>query len=103
MKRRSFLKVAVAGLGALAGCVQRDPNAPTECPFCKGKGRVNCVGCEGSGKVPKYATRRVRSPETVPCDICGGEGGFTCTMCDGSGKGKAMPFHAPRPPSLSLR
>lgn len=47
------------------------------CPACKGRGRIDCLACEG-GKdgIPRF----------YGCARCGSEGSFECHVCKGAGK-----------------
>jgi DnaJ-class molecular chaperone len=102
MQRRSFLAAVATGLAGICGCIkQAEEVPPGKCTWCKGTGKNTCDTCNGSGQLPKYATRRVRSPETVPCYFCEGKGVFQCSFCDGRGNAKpgsdsGVPFRTRR-------
>ncbi len=60
----------------------------TECPRCKGKGKLACPKCRGEGNLKRENPEFSGKP-TMPCPYCEG-GGFTsdttCIRCGGKGK-----------------
>lgn len=54
----------------------------TRCALCKGRGKVICTHCQGSGKAPSSRGPR-QAPE--PCPHCQGSGWMCCLGCLGSG------------------
>ncbi len=50
------------------------------CKECFGKGRVECISCDGTGK-----SKVVLNDAPENCHTCGGQGTVTCTECSGRG------------------
>lgn len=58
-----------------------------ECPRCRGRGKVTCSRCQGSGR----GFISVLFPAISHFGICGdcnGTGRVKCVICDGTGKVK---------------
>ena len=59
----------------------------TQCPYCRGCGKVRCATCNGYGRVSvtQYSPYYGYYTMVVPCTNCSGIGCFYCTHCSGTG------------------
>lgn len=58
-----------------------------DCPFCDGRGTIECGDCGGEGGWPACDTGVYNVPigHVVDCKGCNGRGEFECPSCDGEG------------------
>ncbi len=54
----------------------------TDCPHCKGTGKVNCPVCKGLGRIQRVKQESWLENET--CHICNGRGLIACPYCHGT-------------------
>ena len=57
----------------------------SHCPYCKGRGRLTCALCCGTGVV-QVAVAGQSQMTVADCPLCSGKGETTCINCKGDGR-----------------
>jgi hypothetical protein len=92
-----LLGVGLANPGGVRRLIPGDGREPwRECDRCQGRGRIECLGCEGNGVNPCLSAHRVVEHRDilvpVDCPRCKGTAAEPCLTCFG---GSAPPRDEP--------